>query len=104
MADALRIGIAGLGTVGASLVALLQQRKNELAVTCGRAIEIVYTGLKPGEKLHEVLFASAEADERPFHSLVSHVDVPPTTKGITETIAAAPDALQAMSVACDALT
>lgn len=40
MADALRIGIAGLGTVGASLVALLQQRKNELAVTCGRAIEI----------------------------------------------------------------
>ena len=41
MADALRIGIAGLGTVGASLVALLQQRKNELAVTCGRAIEIV---------------------------------------------------------------
>lgn len=41
MADALRIGIAGLGTVGAALVNLLQQRKNELAVTCGRAIEIV---------------------------------------------------------------
>ncbi|NLC99122.1 MAG: polysaccharide biosynthesis protein, partial [Actinomycetales bacterium] len=69
-----------------------------------RSIEIVYTGLKPGEKLHEVLFASAEADERPFHSLVSHVDVPPTTKGITETIAAAPDALNAMREACDTLT
>lgn len=41
MADALRIGIAGLGTVGASLVRILQQRRNELAVTCGRAIEIV---------------------------------------------------------------
>ncbi|MCA0257754.1 MAG: homoserine dehydrogenase [Proteobacteria bacterium] len=41
MSHALRIGIAGLGTVGASLVALLQQRKNELAVTCGRPIEIV---------------------------------------------------------------
>lgn len=41
MSNALRIGIAGLGTVGASLVALLQQRGNELAVTCGRPIQIV---------------------------------------------------------------
>ena len=40
MADALKIGIAGLGTVGASLVRILQQRSNELAVSCGRAIEI----------------------------------------------------------------
>ena len=41
MADSLRIGIAGLGTVGASLVRILQQRSNELAMTCGRAIEII---------------------------------------------------------------
>jgi homoserine dehydrogenase len=41
MADSLRIGIAGLGTVGASLVRILQQRRNELAITCGRAIEII---------------------------------------------------------------
>ncbi|TCR85497.1 homoserine dehydrogenase [Rhizobium sp. BK376] len=41
MADALKIGIAGLGTVGASLVRIIQQRRNELAVTCGRPIEIV---------------------------------------------------------------
>lgn len=41
MADSLRIGIAGLGTVGASLVRILQQRSNELAITCGRAIEII---------------------------------------------------------------
>ncbi|PJI44014.1 MAG: homoserine dehydrogenase [Rhizobium sp.] len=40
MADALKIGIAGLGTVGASLVRILQQRSNELAVSCGRAIQI----------------------------------------------------------------
>lgn len=40
MADSLRIGIAGLGTVGSSLVRILQQRSNELAITCGRAIEI----------------------------------------------------------------
>lgn len=40
MADALKVGIAGLGTVGASLVKIIQTRANELAVTCGRAIEI----------------------------------------------------------------
>ncbi|HLP70530.1 MAG TPA: homoserine dehydrogenase, partial [Rhizobium sp.] len=40
MADALRIGIAGLGTVGAALVRILQQRSNELAISCGRKIEI----------------------------------------------------------------
>jgi len=40
MADALKVGIAGLGTVGASLVRIIQTRANELTVTCGRAIEI----------------------------------------------------------------
>jgi homoserine dehydrogenase len=40
MADALKIGIAGLGTVGASLVRILQERHESLATTCGRAIEI----------------------------------------------------------------
>ncbi|MEM5346403.1 homoserine dehydrogenase, partial [Paraburkholderia azotifigens] len=38
--DALKIGIAGLGTVGASLVRIIQQKSNELAVTCGRPITI----------------------------------------------------------------
>ena len=41
MADALRIGIAGLGTVGASLVRILQTRADALAMACGRQIEIV---------------------------------------------------------------
>ncbi|WP_132663325.1 homoserine dehydrogenase [Rhizobium sp. PP-CC-3G-465] len=41
MADALRIGIAGLGTVGASLVRILTERYDSLATTCGRPIEVV---------------------------------------------------------------
>lgn len=40
MSDALKVGIAGLGTVGASLVRIIQNRANELATTCGRAIVI----------------------------------------------------------------
>ena len=40
MADALKVGIAGLGTVGASLVRIIHSRANELATTCGRPITV----------------------------------------------------------------
>jgi FlaA1/EpsC-like NDP-sugar epimerase len=39
-------------------------------------LEIVYTGLRPGEKLHEELFGLGEIDHRPAHPLISHVPVP----------------------------
>jgi len=42
----------------------------------GRDVDIVYTGLRDGEKLHEDLFAEGERDHRPVHPLVSHVSVP----------------------------
>ncbi len=40
-------------------------------------LKIVYTGLRPGEKLHEDLFGDDEQDVRPVHPLISHVSVPP---------------------------
>lgn len=43
----------------------------------GQDIEIDFTGLKPGEKLHEVLLSEGECDTRPRHPLVSHVRVQP---------------------------
>lgn len=42
-----------------------------------RPIEIIYTGLRPGEKLHEVLLATNEVERRSSHPLISHVSVPP---------------------------
>jgi FlaA1/EpsC-like NDP-sugar epimerase len=41
-----------------------------------KQIDIVYTGLREGEKLHEELLADGEPDVRPAHPLVSHVEVP----------------------------
>jgi len=40
-------------------------------------VAIVYTGLRPGEKLHEDLLGAEEHDVRPLHPLISHVEVPP---------------------------
>ncbi|MGK2928445.1 MAG: aminotransferase class I/II-fold pyridoxal phosphate-dependent enzyme, partial [Acidimicrobiales bacterium] len=42
-----------------------------------RRIEISYTGLRDGEKLHEVLLGKDEPDVRPAHPLISHAPVPP---------------------------
>lgn len=40
MSEPLRLGLAGLGNVGASLLQLIERHGNDLAVRCGRAIEI----------------------------------------------------------------
>jgi dTDP-glucose 4,6-dehydratase len=42
----------------------------------GKPIEIVYTGLRDGEKLHEVLMGFAEVDRRPKHPKISHAKIP----------------------------
>jgi FlaA1/EpsC-like NDP-sugar epimerase len=52
---------------------------HQLAAQAPRPVEIVYTGLRPGEKLHEALLAVGETDERPAHPLISHVPVPVLT-------------------------
>ncbi len=47
-----------------------------LVAEAGAEVDIVYTGLRPGEKLVEVLFGEGETDSRPVHPLISHTAVP----------------------------
>ena len=52
----------------------------QLIRQAGRRVPVVYTGLRPGEKLHEELFGDGEPrDVRPVHPLISHVPVPPVS-------------------------
>ena len=48
-----------------------------VAARSERKVGIEFTGLRPGEKMHEVLLAEGEVDHRPIHPLISQVPVPP---------------------------
>ncbi|HOS93357.1 MAG TPA: polysaccharide biosynthesis protein, partial [Armatimonadota bacterium] len=48
-----------------------------LIARSGRSIDIVFTGLRPNEKLHEVLFSGDEERTTTSHELISRVAVPP---------------------------
>nr|WP_314841114.1 nucleoside-diphosphate sugar epimerase/dehydratase [uncultured Microbacterium sp.] len=55
-------------------VRILEIAKRMIAMS-GEFIEIVYTGLRPGEKLHEELIGDDEVVERPFHPQIQHTSI-----------------------------
>lgn len=57
-------------------VKILDVAKRMIAMS-GKKIEIVFTGLREGEKLHEVLVGQKEHLERPFHPKISHTRAKP---------------------------
>lgn len=81
-ASELTIQAAAIGSDGEVLVLDMGKPVKILDVArgliarSGRRIEIVYTGLRPGEKMHEVLFNANEEGMRRSHPMISHVPVP----------------------------
>ena len=80
-ASQLVIQAGGIGRPGEVLildmgepVRILDVAKRMIAQS-GKHIDIVYTGLRHGEKLHEILVGDGEGDERPFHPKISHAHV-----------------------------
>lgn len=48
-----------------------------LIARSGKEIEIIFTGLRPNEKMHEVLFSDDEERTPTSHDLINRVSVPP---------------------------
>ncbi|MEV6342698.1 polysaccharide biosynthesis protein [Actinoplanes sp. NPDC051851] len=74
---------AAIGLPGEALVlemgepVRIAEVARQMAQLAPHPVRIEYTGLRPGEKLAERLFGTGEVDRRPFHPLISHVEVPP---------------------------
>lgn len=49
-----------------------------------RDVDIIYTGLRPGEKMSEELFTPGESIRQTAHPLVSSVDVPSLEASVIE--------------------
>lgn len=73
---------AAIGRDGEALVldmgepVRIQDLAREMIDRAHSTTPIVFTGLRPGEKLHEDLLGTGEVDVRPLHPLISHVPVP----------------------------
>jgi len=55
-----------------------------MAARSDRHIDIVYTGLRPGEKLHEVLIGDHEHPSASAHPLISQVEVDPLAADVLD--------------------
>lgn len=58
----------------------------QMAASLEPGSEIVFTGLRPGEKLHEELFCRDEIPRASEHSLIRTVEVPPLAPSLVEGI------------------
>src|SRR5262249_21988712 len=54
MVAPLKVGLAGLGTVGASVVRMIERQREALEARCGRPIEVVAVTARSREKLRSV--------------------------------------------------
>jgi FlaA1/EpsC-like NDP-sugar epimerase len=74
------IAAGGIGLDGEALVLDMGEPARILdvakLVSADCPVPIEFTGLRPGEKLHEQLFGVGETDQRPVHPLIAQLPVP----------------------------
>jgi FlaA1/EpsC-like NDP-sugar epimerase len=58
-------------------VKILDVAERMIELSRARGVEIVFTGLRPGEKLHERLFSEDEHPAATDHPMIRSVAVPP---------------------------
>ena len=82
------IQAAAVGSSGETLVldmgepVSIDELARTLIARSGGQIEVVYTGLRPGEKVEEALFGATEQPRPSSHPLVRAVDVPPSAPDV----------------------
>lgn len=83
---------AAIGSSGETLVldmgkpVRIDDVARQLIAEAERPIDITYTGLRPGEKLHERLLDENASDFRPRHPLISHTRVEPLSSKVSEMV------------------
>ncbi|GIF03990.1 polysaccharide biosynthesis protein [Actinoplanes siamensis] len=104
------IQAAAIGRDGEALVlemgapVRISEVAQQMVALSRKPVPIEFTGLRPGEKLAETLFGAGEVDRRPFHPLISHVEVPPLAPTDLRPLHAPADAavlIARMSEVCD---
>jgi hypothetical protein len=70
----------------------------QLAASRTPEVPVVFTGLRPGEKLHEELFCPAEAPQASGHPLIRQVGVPALAPDLVRRLdpTLSPDAMRAV--------
>lgn len=78
------IQAGGIGQTGEVLildmgepVRILDIAERMISISGREDVDIVFTGLRPGEKLHEELVGDRESPSRPLHPKISHAQVLP---------------------------
>jgi len=54
MAEPLKVGLAGVGTVGSAVIRLLEQGRDKLAARCGRPIEVIAVSARARGKKRDI--------------------------------------------------
>jgi FlaA1/EpsC-like NDP-sugar epimerase len=74
----------------------------QLVEQSGQDVEIVFTGLRAGEKMHEVLLNEGEWANRPFNPMIDHVSVQPlgleTCRRICAEMGVSPRSIDGLSI------